>query len=181
MSRIACCSVFAHSGCGKAMNNELIAAIKDRWDPASLRSGNLIVRFDIVGHYKVALSDSHAVSWGPKDGGRLKVRRVKLGHADASDVSYLSRPLILANLLASVSAFHHAWPYRVLGFNCEHWARLVVSGEARSYQIAQTWWGFFGLFPGFRRHRGAEGRLKKHLSLLQRDGVITVGPFDTEI
>jgi hypothetical protein len=38
-------------------------------------------------------------------------------------------------------AFHHLWHYGVHGWNCEHWARLVVSGDPVSYQFAQTGWG----------------------------------------
>ena len=51
-----------------------------------------------------------------------------------------------------------AMQYTVQGWNCEHWARLVVSGEAVSYQIR----GPLDLFHTLRRHGGAEAHLEAH-------------------
>jgi hypothetical protein len=36
--------------------------------------------------------------------------------------------------------------YGIQGWNCEHWARLVVSGEPISYQIKELGLGIFDLF-----------------------------------
>jgi hypothetical protein len=42
-------------------------------------------------------------------------------------------------------AFHNKWHYGVQGWNCEHWARLVVTGNPICYQTKEMLFGIFDL------------------------------------
>ncbi len=37
----------------------------------------------------------------------------------------------------SVDRFHENWQYELFRFNCEHWARLVTTGDCCCYQIKE--------------------------------------------
>jgi hypothetical protein len=151
---------------------EVADTIRICWDSASPRAGQLILRSKGVWHYGVVVSDLRAVSWGPVARGKwfalgqLEVHPLEQAFAVATQVPYLPKPQIYANLLASVPAFHHVWHYGFHGWNCEHWARLVVSGDPVSYQLAQTGWGIFDVFGVLRRHRTAKQHLDYHLANL---------------
>jgi hypothetical protein len=97
--------------------------------------------------------------WGD---GRLSVHAIDAAYRDATNVNYLPLAEIYRNLLASVSAFHQVWRYGVQGWNCEHWARLVATGDPVSYQVAQNWLGIFDFFGSLRRHSGAKAYLASH-------------------
>jgi hypothetical protein len=81
---------------------------------------------------------------------------------------HLPLPEISDNLIASATAFHRKWLYWVHGWNCEHWARLVTTGEAKSYQVRKVFVDIFDL----RRNREAESRLDKHKKRLQQHSAI---------
>jgi hypothetical protein len=129
------------------MNNHqlLIAAIRQRWEPSCGRCGRLIQKrggMIIDWHYSVALSDEWAIAWGPERPGPvgegcLTIHKLTSEFTDAHSVPYLSLSDIYDNLLASVIAFHARWRYGIQGWNCEHWARLVVTGEAMSYRFVE--------------------------------------------
>jgi len=149
------------------MSHKLLSEISERWTPQDGRCGRLVQRHikPRVWHYEVALSDSWTISWGPKGGiwiagpGRLKVRRIHLKCCNTPDIIHLPLPQIYTNLIGSVTTFHRKWLYGVHGWNCEHWARLVTTGKAKSYQVKE-----FGVdIVGARRNRVAESRLRKHI------------------
>lgn len=149
-------------------DDELIEEIKKRWKPLDCRAARLVQRFDGVWHFSVALSETFAISWGPSEAsqpyhiGCFRVHSLGSEFTDAVKVPYLSTDEILENLIASVSAFHSKWKYGVQGWNCEHWARLVVSGQPISYQIKEQGFGIFDLF-GVLHFRGeAIEYLNKH-------------------
>lgn len=133
-------------------DGELIEKIRQCWNPLSKRSGTLVQRFDGLWHYGVALSDTSAISWGPRETSKLYDKGCLVIHClgyefrDAVQVSYLLKDEIFENIIASVSAFHNKWNYGVQGWNCEHWARLVVSGQPISYQIKEQGFGIFDVF-----------------------------------
>jgi hypothetical protein len=150
------------------MDTTLLETIRSEWQPQSPRAGRIVHYYCGIWHYSVALSDSSAVSWGPhKTGmwgsGRLTVHLINPACRDVTNVHYLALAEIYQNVLASVVAFHDAWRYGVQGWNCEHWARLVATGDPVSYQVAQTWLGVFDIFGVLRRHRGARAHLASHL------------------
>lgn len=109
-------------------------------------------RFDGFWHYGVALSDTQAISWGPCEEakpyytGRLRVHPLGSEFKDAVSVAYIDKAEIFKNVMASVPAFHHKWNYGLQGWNCEHWARLVVSEQPISYQVKDQLFGMFDLF-----------------------------------
>lgn len=122
---------------------ELISDIRRHWNPTANRAGRLVQKFHGFWHYSVALSNTSAISWGPAQQlrpyaqGCLSIHHLDQEFRDAIHVPYLSQDEILKNLIASVPAFHHQWQYGFQGWNCEHWARLVVSGQPISYQVQQ--------------------------------------------
>jgi len=140
-------------------DNELIKEIQQRWTPSSTRSGILVQRFDGFWHYSVALSDTLAISWGPIKAsqvyhrGCLNIHELGREFRDAIPFPYLSKNEILKNLIASVPAFHNKWEYGFQGWKCEHWARLVVSGQPISYQVKEQGFGLFDAF-GVLHFRG---------------------------
>lgn len=131
---------------------QLIEEIERCWNPLSKRSGTLLQRFDGVWHYSVALSNTSAIAWGPREAGQLydrgclRIHQFGYEFKDAIHVPYLSKDEIFGNIIASFPAFHNKWKYGVQGWNCEHWARLVVSGQPISYQIKEQGFGIFDLF-----------------------------------
>ncbi len=96
-----------------------------------------------VYHYSVQLNDHDSLAWEPvhpgreKDTGRIAIwpinwQRFWPSQAHPRDRHWINRALHL-----SVQEFHENWLYELYRFNCEHWARLVSTGDCRCYQIAQ--------------------------------------------
>lgn len=63
--------------------------------------------------------------------------------------------------------FFGSWEYNVLGWNCEHLARLVATGEARCYQSAPLW-TLSNLTPS-GDHKTAAAIFKDYLTLKSPD------------
>lgn len=150
--------------------------IQEHWNPASNKCGKLIKNTNgTVWHYSVALSDEWAMSWGANGGGLMNIGHLYLqpitsDFTACDDVDYLDMNKIFKNLNASVKTFHNDWWYNIQGWNCEHWARLVVSGKAVSTQVAHVgnWASFVigrifvdPLFNFLARHNYAEELLAK--------------------
>ena len=130
----------------------LVTEIKRRWNPSS-RAGCLVRRFQGIWHYGIALSETRAISWNTNN--QLNIHDLD-SFADVAKVRRLRERQIFANLIASVYAFHSSdWFYSLSEWNCEHWARLVVSGEAISGQVAVTVVGI----PFHARNHDAEQKL----------------------
>ena len=149
-------------------DGELVAQIRGTWRPGDVRAGRLIHKCHIYWHYAVALSDEMAISWGPKEvglvgEGLLRVHLLDQDYFGARDVAHLSPPHVYSNLIASVFAFHRKWSYGVQGWNCEHWARLVASGDPVSYQVGQTGFGIFDIANTLRRHSSAKEHLAHYI------------------
>lgn len=153
------------------MSQKLIAEIKKRWSPQDSRCGRLIQiqRHFSIWHYGVALSDSWGISWGPKGmavlhaHGRLKVERMNPNkYRKTRSIVHLQLPRIYENLIASATAFHRKWHYDVAGWNCEHWARLITTAKAKSYQIKKTPLKIVGA----HHNRDAKKCLSKHRKLV---------------
>jgi len=150
-------------------DSELIKQIQQCWNPSLIRSGLLVQRFEnYFWHYGVALSSTSAISWGPIQAsqmyhrGCLNVHELGSEFRDAIQVPYLEKDEIFKNLIASVPAFHNKWEYGFQGWNCEHWARLVVSGQPISYQVKEQGLGSFDAF-GVLYFRGeAIDQLRKY-------------------
>ncbi len=96
-------------------------------------------------HYSVQLNDSESLAWEPvhsnrqQDTGRLAIWRIDWNHYQpAKWVKHLEKDRVKKALHISVDKFHKHWRYELFRFNCEHWARLVTTGDCRCYQIKEV-------------------------------------------
>ncbi len=109
--------------------------------------GTLLLHWNpsYVCHPSVQLNENFSLGWEPvspgvdNDLGWINVwKAVWDGPSPwkaAADVKYWGKDKTLQALHASVDIFHEKWEYDLGIFNCEHWARGVVSGEFRSLQL----------------------------------------------
>lgn len=94
-------------------------------------------------HYSVQLNDLDSLAWEPvhsrkeKDTGRLEIWRIDWKRFQPAQVRHREKEGINRALHVSVEEFHERWQYELYRFNCEHWARLVGTGDCRCYQIAE--------------------------------------------
>jgi hypothetical protein len=95
-------------------------------------------------HYSVQLNESDSIGWEPvrcdrqKDTGRLAIWSIDWNRFQpAKWVTQWERERINRALHVSVKEFHECWQYELFRFNCEHWARLVATGDCRCFQIAE--------------------------------------------
>ncbi len=95
-------------------------------------------------HYSVQLNNLEALAWEPihpnhqKDRGKLAIWRIDWNQfQDAKWVNILEKEKINQSLHISVDHFHEHWQYDLFRFNCEHWARLLATGDCRCCQIKE--------------------------------------------
>ncbi|MDP5018563.1 MAG: hypothetical protein NWQ43_14900 [Dolichospermum sp.] len=94
-------------------------------------------------HYSVQLNDWDSLAWEPihagreKDTGRLAIWPIDWNHFQPDQARSWHREQIHQALHISVKEFHENWHYELYRFNCEHWARVVSTGDCRCYQIAE--------------------------------------------
>lgn len=94
-------------------------------------------------HYSVQLNDRDSLAWEPvragkqKDTGRLAIWSIDWHHFQPDRSPHWQREQIEKALHISVKEFHENWRYELYRFNCEHWARLVSTGDCRCYQIGE--------------------------------------------
>jgi hypothetical protein len=95
-------------------------------------------------HYSVQLNDRDSLAWEPihagkeKDTGRLAIWSIDWNRFRPDQTPHWQREQIDQALYSSVREFHENWHYELYRFNCEHWARLVSTGDCRCYQIAEV-------------------------------------------
>ncbi len=115
---------FSHSYYGRLLQH------RDRLDPNTL-------------HYSIQLNDTDSIAWEPthggreKDTGRLAIWSIDWQRFQADQAKHWRKEQIHNALHLSLKEFHENWHYELYRFNCEHWARLVSTGECRCYQIAE--------------------------------------------
>ena len=94
-------------------------------------------------HYSVQLNDGESLAWEPicsgkqKDTGRLAVWQIDWNRFQVDLTRPQNREQVNRAMHISVREFHERWKYELYRFNCEHWARLVSTGDCRCYQIAE--------------------------------------------
>ncbi|WP_009632675.1 hypothetical protein [Synechocystis sp. PCC 7509] len=94
-------------------------------------------------HYSIQLNDLDSLAWEPtragreKDTGRLAIWSIDWSHFQPDQARHQQKEQINKSLHASIKEFHENWDYDLYRFNCEHWARLVSTGDCRCYQIAE--------------------------------------------
>jgi len=110
--------------------------------------GRLLYHHDFANpnilHYSVQLNDTESLAWEPINGSRQKdPGRLSIWYIDwhrfepAKWVQHLPKEQIKSAMHASVTQFHENWQYELFRFNCEHWARLVTTGDCCCYQIKE--------------------------------------------
>jgi hypothetical protein len=127
-------------------DQQFIQDILELWKKKDRRAGQLVQRREAVWHYSVALSHRKAISWSgiPHQTGHMNIHDIGDEFIDTVNVVYLPKDQVLKNLIASVVAFHNIWQYG-WGWNCEHWARLITTGEPKSYQMETVLFGICNL------------------------------------
>ncbi|BAY20454.1 serine/threonine kinase [Calothrix sp. NIES-2100] len=85
-------------------------------------------------HYHITISKTHAFNFG---GNGFAVFPIPHQAQRTQHVILLDRKKVLARCLIAYELFKD-WHYGVLGWNCEHFARLVTTGEAISYQVKES-------------------------------------------
>lgn len=94
-------------------------------------------------HYSVQLNDFDSLAWEPmnagrqKDTGRLAFWSIDGDRFKLDQTPHRQKEQINKALYVSVKEFHENWDYELYRFNCEHWARLIATGDCRCYQIAE--------------------------------------------
>jgi hypothetical protein len=110
--------------------------------------GRLLQHQDLLNqhifHYSVQLNDRDSLGWEPihagqsKDTGKLAIWSIDWNRFQPDRTPHWQRAQIQQALHISVKEFHENWQYELYRFNCEHWARLVSTGDCRCYQIAEV-------------------------------------------
>ncbi|MGM3307950.1 serine/threonine protein kinase [Anabaena sp. WFMT] len=85
-------------------------------------------------HYHITISDTHVFNFG---GNGFAVFRIPPKYHIVESVTLLPRKEVLDRCLIAYELFK-TWDYGLLGWNCEHFARLVTTGEAISYQVKES-------------------------------------------
>lgn len=129
-------------------------------------------------HYSVQINDLEALAWEPihcdrqKDLGRVAIWTINWNRFQpAKWVKHVEKKQIRRSLHISIDQFHKHWEYELFRFNCEHWARLITTGDCRCCQIKEfkklqqipvigvVMVGIAGLSTGAWEHNGYAQRL----------------------
>ena len=120
------------------IEDKIIREFKTYVDYKSSKAGHLIHHRehskDSVLHYHITISDTHAFNFG---GNGFAVFPIPRKAKRARDIKLLPREEVLDRCLIAYELFRN-WDYGVLGWNCEHFARLVTTNEAISYQVKES-------------------------------------------
>ncbi|WP_086689307.1 serine/threonine-protein kinase [Nostoc sp. T09] len=118
--------------------DHIIKEFSGHVDYDSLKAGLLIHhkdhRKDPTLHYHITISNTHAFNFG---GNGFAVFPIPHKAKTARNVKFLDRKEVLDRCLIAYELFKD-WHYGVLGWNCEHFARLVTTDEAISYQVKKS-------------------------------------------
>ncbi len=120
------------------IEDKIIHEFKTHVDYKSSTAGLLIHHkessSDLPLHYHITISDTHAFNFG---GNGFAVFRIPTVSYSVESVTLLPKKEVLDRCLIAYELFK-TWDYGLLGWNCEHFARLVTTGEAISYQVKES-------------------------------------------
>lgn len=117
-----------------AQIDDIIRLFNSHVDYQSLNAGMLIYDQDSALHYHITISDTHAFNFGANG---FAVFPIPSNSEKARHVKLLSREEVLDRCLIAYQLFKD-WNYGILGWNCEHFARLVTTDTAISYQVKES-------------------------------------------
>ena len=125
------------------IEDKIIREFKTHVDYKSSKAGLLIhhkeSNSDLALHYHITISNTHAFNFG---GNGFAVFRIPRKYHIVESVTLLPKKEVLDRCLIAYELFK-TWDYGVLGWNCEHFARLVTTNEAISYQVKESILAFF--------------------------------------
>jgi hypothetical protein len=130
----------------KPETDSIILTFKVYADYQSSNAGRLIHNWDGVWHYYITISDTHVFNFG---GNGFALFPIPLNSQEVRQVNLLNKKEVLDRCLIAYQLFKD-WHYGLLGWNCEHFARLVTTGEAVSYQVKESaiaWLNHNGYHP----------------------------------
>lgn len=130
----------------KPETDSIVLTFKAYVDYQSSNSGRLIHNCDGVWHYYITISDTHVFNFG---GNKFAVFPTPLNNQEVKQVKLLNKKEVLDRCLIAYQLFKD-WHYGLLGWNCEHFIRLVTTGEAVSYQVKESalaWLNHNGYHP----------------------------------
>ena len=142
---------------------KVIDQIHHSIDPSSQFYGKLLnwKGNDGFWHYGIGLSDHEIFDTGrgmkPFDSHYVKAKFVR----KVEDITFPPDKTI-RRLVYALKRFRE-WEYGLLGWNCEHLARLVATNRAISYEVKKQPWPIPDLNHG-GKHPHAKENFKKHLS-----------------
>ena len=144
-------------------NDELereIESIRNHCDPNSHFYGKLMNWTDgMVWHYGIGLSDTYIFDTGEKLRAFPFVRVPKL--VIGVDEALFSPAQTIERLIHALRVFSR-WGYGLLGWNCEHLARLVATDDPISFEVRKAPWPIPSLnHDGY--HPTAKEELRSHL------------------
>jgi hypothetical protein len=147
-----------------AINEQAIAVLTREilrvGDPRSIRYGKLLNWTDgLVWHYGIGLTNSRIFDTGKG----MQVFRYQFPPKEVIGVDdLLFRPgQIVERLIQAIEIFRQ-WDYGLLGWNCEHFARLVATDDPVSYEVLKQPWPIPALNHD-GRHPTARQELRAHL------------------
>ena len=84
----------------------------------------------LTNHYAIGLADEYMFS----PGGTFSIIRTSQYNLKLTPTKALPPNLVIQRLIYALDCFK-TWNYGLLGWNCEHYSRLVATNEALSYQV----------------------------------------------
>ncbi|MFB2834490.1 hypothetical protein [Floridanema evergladense] len=131
----------------KPETDRIILTFKACVDYQSSNAGKLIHNYwNASWHYYITISDTHVFNFG---GNGFAVFPIPSNTKQVTQVKLLNKKEVLDRCLIAFQLFKD-WHYGLLGWNCEHFARLVTTSEAVSYQVKESplaWLNHNGYHP----------------------------------
>ena len=122
----------------RVIEDKIIREFKIHVDYKSSKAGLLIhhkeSNSDLALHYHITISNTHAFNFG---GNGFAVFQIPRKYYIVESVTLLPKKEVLDRCLIAYELFK-TWNYGLLGWNCEHFARLVTTDEAISYQVKES-------------------------------------------
>ncbi|GFE70045.1 hypothetical protein [Chroococcus sp. FPU101] len=132
------------------LTNEDIIKLRDDLrasvDSTSLYYGRLLEWQDfLTNHYGIGLSNEYLFSTGEI----FSVIKTEGKTIKLTPTPSLPPTIVIQRLIYALDCFKN-WHYGLLGWNCEHYSRLVVTNESLSYQVMYSplaWLNHGGYHP----------------------------------
>jgi len=141
---------------------ERIRDIQGKVDPTSQFYGKLLNWWNRNWHYGIGLSDRYIFDTGQ---GMHPFERSHVGARIVLNIDHIAFPpdQTIQRLIHALRKFGW-WNYGLLGWNCEHVARLVATDDPRCYELQNQPWPIGFLIRGNKRHPHAKQDFRAYLA-----------------